>query len=260
MRKDNVSRNSFFFSCSRYSWSAKCLYIKTQLEKVFPSLMEPICSSFFLFFLKKRQKPLQSSMKTFLKLSISIKAILQNMHKTQIQQLLSCSHRTKPTVRSLAEQRVFVGDTGDIEGVTVDCKCHPRVDIRWSSPYLSEPNQQNKQHFCLPSLPSPPPPNRLSRLWPRCSPILSGHLADTSHRETWAGRPANLGTRVTSAALITLRYLCRRLPHQHPSAQPLCDLFSKFTLTLSTRPPPPLLFPSLLFGLVKVHILEVVHA
>lgn len=166
------------------------------------------------------------------------------MHKTQIQQLLSCSLRTKPTVRSSAERRVFVGDTGDIEGVTVDCKCHPRVDIRWSSPYLSEPNQQNKQHFCLPSLPSPPPPNRLSRLWPRCSPISSGHLADTSHCETWAGRPANLGTRVTSAALITLRYLCRRLPHQHPSVQPPRDLFSKFTLTLSTRPPPPLSFPS----------------
>lgn len=237
MRKEAVSRNSVFFSCSRYSWSAKCLYIRTHLEKVF-SFSHGAHLLFFFFFLK-RQKPLQSSIKTCLKLAISSKAILQNMHKTQIQQLLSCSLRTKPTVRSSAERRVFVGDTGDIEGVTVDCKCHPRVDIRWSSPYLSEPNQQNKQHFCLPSLPSPPPPNRLSRLWPRCSPISSGHLADTSHCETWAGRPANLGTRVTSAALITLRYLCRRLPHQHPSAQPPRDLFSKFTLTLSTRPPPP---------------------
>ena len=65
MRKDNVSRNSFFFSCSRYSWSAKCLYIKTQLEKVFPSLMEPICSFFFLFLKKKGKNHFNRAWKLF---------------------------------------------------------------------------------------------------------------------------------------------------------------------------------------------------
>lgn len=62
-----------------------------------------------------------------------------------------------------------------------------------------------------------------------------------------AHRPANLGTRVTSAPLIRRRYLCSRLPHRHPSAQPPCHLFCKFTLSLSiglcpSSPPPSLLF------------------
>lgn len=104
---------------------------------------------------------------------------------------------------------------------------------------LSEPNQQNKQGSCLPS-PSPSP--RSTGLTPDQPPGRDVALW------TWAPhtppRPANLGTRVTSAALITQRYLCRRLPHRHPSAQPPCHLFCKFTLSLSIGPAPPLPTPS----------------
>lgn len=86
-----------------------------------------------------------------------------------------------------------------------------------------------------------------------------------------ARRPANLGTRVTSAPLISQRYLCSRPPHRHPSAQPPCHLFCKFTLSLSTGlspsspsfssslPPPPCL-SSLPLSLDWLQILEVLHA
>lgn len=162
----------------------------------------------------------------------------------------------KLKVQSLAELRTLLV-TQVTEGVTVDCKCRPFVDIRWSSPYLSEPNQQNKQHHCLPGLPSLPPPHSLSWVEPRCSPMWPGPPGQHVALWTWANRPANLGTRVTSAALITLHYLCRRLPHRHPSAQSPCHLFCKFTLTLWTRPAAP---SSFMLGLVKVQILEAVHA
>lgn len=74
--------------------------------------------------------------------------------------------------------------------------------------------------------------------------------------ESGSDRHANLGTRVTSAALITRRYLCRRLQQQHPSAQSLCHLFNKFTLTRSTSAAP---LPPCSSRPVKVQILEVVH-
>lgn len=123
------------------------------------------------------------------------------------------------------------GDTGDTEGVTVDCKCKPFVDIRWSSRCVSEPNQQNQQHYCLPS---PPPLHCLPQTaWaqPNLSVAQPGHLADFA-LWMWANRNTNLGTWVTSAALITPRYLCRGAA---PSA-PKCTVALSFVQQIYPDP------------------------
>lgn len=130
--------------------------------------------------------------------------------------------------------------------MTADRKRPPCVDIRSSSPCVSRPNQRNKQLHCLPRPPKLSLTSTVAKTTPatwlrrRCEPELTLMLTLAP------------GSQVQP--LITLHYLCRRSAFRHRSARPLSPLFSKFTLTTPPSPPP------LLFSLVKVLILEVIHA